>query len=167
MPAPPARRRSARVPCGLNSSSSSPDRYCRSNSLFSPTYDEIILRICRVSSSSPSPKPSTPALLEMTVRPFAPESRSARMRFSGMPHRPNPPDITVMPSRVSPASADLASALSLSDGIGLLRWMRMLERGHVLAALRDQREPRILRRIHAEPLRGVELRHETAIRHRG
>ena len=37
MPAPPARRRSASVPCGLNSSSSSPARNWRSNSLFSPT----------------------------------------------------------------------------------------------------------------------------------
>ena len=68
MPAPPARMRSASVPCGLNSSSSSLARNWRSNSLFSPTYDEIILRICRVSSSRPRPKPSTPALFEMTVR---------------------------------------------------------------------------------------------------
>ena len=37
IPAPPARHLSARVPCGLNSSSSSPARYCRSNSSFSPT----------------------------------------------------------------------------------------------------------------------------------
>jgi type IV pilus assembly protein PilB len=33
----PARQRSASVPCGQNSTSSSPARYCRSNSLFSPT----------------------------------------------------------------------------------------------------------------------------------
>ena len=32
-----ARMRSANVPCGVNSTSSSPARYCRSNSLFSPT----------------------------------------------------------------------------------------------------------------------------------
>ncbi len=37
MPEPPARRRSASVPCGVSSTSSSPERYCRSNSLFSPT----------------------------------------------------------------------------------------------------------------------------------
>ena len=37
-----ARSFSASVPCGVNSSSSSPARYWRSNSLFSPTYDEII-----------------------------------------------------------------------------------------------------------------------------
>ena len=37
MPAPPARIRSARVPCGTSSTSSSPARYWRSNSLFSPT----------------------------------------------------------------------------------------------------------------------------------
>ena len=37
MPAPPARSRSASVPCGTSSTSSSPPRNCRSNSLFSPT----------------------------------------------------------------------------------------------------------------------------------
>src|SRR6267154_2372115 len=36
-PAPPARMRSASVPCGLSSTSSLPARNCRSNSLFSPT----------------------------------------------------------------------------------------------------------------------------------
>lgn len=36
MPAPPARTRSASVPCGVSSTSSSPVRYCRSNSAFSP-----------------------------------------------------------------------------------------------------------------------------------
>ena len=37
MPAPPARIRSENVPCGTSSTSSSPARNCRSNSLFSPT----------------------------------------------------------------------------------------------------------------------------------
>jgi hypothetical protein len=47
-PAPPARTRSASVPCGVSSTDSSPERNCRSNSAFSPTYDEIILEICLV-----------------------------------------------------------------------------------------------------------------------
>ena len=33
----------------------------------------------------------------------------AAIRFSGMPHRPNPPAMTVMPSKVTPSSADRAS----------------------------------------------------------
>ena len=37
MPAPPARSFSASVPWGVNSKASSPARYWRSNSLFSPT----------------------------------------------------------------------------------------------------------------------------------
>ena len=45
--------------CGVNSTSNSPDRYCRSNSAFSPTYEEIILLICLVWSSRPKPKLST------------------------------------------------------------------------------------------------------------
>lgn len=44
---------------GVSSTSSSPDRYCRSNSAFSPTYEEIILLICLVWSSRPRPKLST------------------------------------------------------------------------------------------------------------
>lgn len=45
--------------CGVNSTSSSPQRYCLSNSTFSPTYDEIIRLICLVRRSRPRPKSST------------------------------------------------------------------------------------------------------------
>ena len=37
IPAPPERSFSANVPCGVSSTSSSPFKYWRSNSLFSPT----------------------------------------------------------------------------------------------------------------------------------
>src|SRR5512137_1825857 len=113
MPAPPARMRSASVPCGVNSSSSSPDRNCRSNSLFSPTYDEIILLIWRVASSSPRPKPSTPALLLTQVRFLTPLSRSAAISASGMPHRPKPPTAIVCPSFTTSASAAAAEGYTL------------------------------------------------------
>jgi hypothetical protein len=46
-----------------------------------------------------------PALLEMIVRSLTPEVRIASISASGMPHRPNPPDMMVMPSRKMPASA--------------------------------------------------------------
>ena len=36
------------------------------------------------------PKSLVPALLLITVRPFAPWSRRAAIRFSGIPHRPKP-----------------------------------------------------------------------------
>jgi hypothetical protein len=71
----------------------------RSNSAFSPTYDETILRICFVCSSSPRPQSSTPALLETQVSPFTPFATSALMRFSGMPHNPKPPTTSSEPSR--------------------------------------------------------------------
>src|ERR1044071_10482061 len=161
--------RSASVPCGLNSSSNCFDRNWRSNSLFSPTYDETIFLICRVSSRMPRPKPSTPALFEITVRPFTPDSRSARMRFSGMPHRPKPPAITVMPSRVRPASADFASANTFMVfllGVDLLRRVRGGERPQVVAVFPDQVEARVSRRVDAEPLRRVHLRHQAAVGHR-
>src|SRR3954470_11745618 len=116
MPAPPARSFSASVPCGVNLSSNSPARYWRSNSLFSPTYDEIIFLIWRVCSSSPRPKPSTPALLEMAVRFLAPESRTAAISASGMPHRPKPPTASTCPSLITPSSAALALGKTLFTG---------------------------------------------------
>jgi hypothetical protein len=64
--------------------------------------DEIIFLIWRVSSSLPRPKPSTPALLEMTVRFFTPLSRSASISASGMPHRPKPPTASSWPSARCP-----------------------------------------------------------------
>ena len=113
MPAPPARSRSAKVPCGLNSSSNSPDKYCRSNSLFSPTYEEIIFLICRVLSNMPKPMPSTPALLEIAVKPVLPESRKARIKASGMPHKPKPPTAMVCPSLTISCKAALALSYNL------------------------------------------------------
>ena len=67
-PEPPARSFSASVPCGVSSSSSSPERNCRSNSLFSPTYDEVILRMRLAFSRMPSPQSSTPQLLLTMLR---------------------------------------------------------------------------------------------------
>src|SRR6516225_3339950 len=57
--------------------------------------------------------PSTPALLETTVRFFTPESRIASDRVSAMPQRPKPPDMIIMPSLRIPSSADLASGYTL------------------------------------------------------
>src|SRR5690606_13580624 len=69
------------------------------------------------------PKPSTPALLEMTVRSFTPESRSAAISASGVPHRPNPPTARVWPSATRSASAARASGNRLDVLMeSLLRW---------------------------------------------
>ena len=69
MPAPPARSRSASVPCGVSSTSSSPCRNCRSNSLFSPTYEEVVRAIRLADSRTPRPHSSMPQLFETTRRP--------------------------------------------------------------------------------------------------
>src|ERR1051325_4082883 len=133
MPAPPARMRSASVPCGQNSTSSSPARNWRSNSAFSPTYDETILRICRVCSSRPRPQSSTPALLETQVRFFTPRLTSALMRFSGMPQRPKPPTTSVAPSNTSrtASSADATTLLIMGGKISKAR------RLHVIFSMSD------------------------------
>src|SRR5437870_797533 len=117
LPAPPARIRSASVPCGTNSTSSSPDRNWRSNSAFSPTYDDTILRICFVCSSSPRPQSSTPALLETHVKFLTPSFTSALIRFSGIPHNPKPPTTSVAPFWTSrTASSADATTLLITAG---------------------------------------------------
>ena len=58
-----------------------------------------------------------PALLEMMVRSFTPLSRIASISAAGMPHRPNPPDMIVMPSCSRPASAVCASGKILLTAI--------------------------------------------------
>ncbi len=68
------------------------------------------MRIWRVCSSTPRPKPSRPALFDTTVRLRTPSTRTASIRCSGLPQAPKPPDITVMPSAMTPVSADTASA---------------------------------------------------------
>src|SRR6202522_4051266 len=57
--------------------------------------------------------PSTPALLEITVRFLTPASRMASDRVSAMPQRPKPPDMIIMPSLRMPSRADLASGQTL------------------------------------------------------
>ena len=60
------------------------------------------------------PKSVTPALFETTVRPLAPWSRSASIRFSGIPHRPKPEIMTVEPSGMSrTASAALVTTFCI------------------------------------------------------
>ena len=55
IPEPPARIRSASVPCGVSSTSSSPARYCRANSLFSPTYEATTRRSLPRAEQEPEP----------------------------------------------------------------------------------------------------------------
>src|ERR1700674_3757918 len=72
-------------------------------------------RIWPFARSSPTPKPSTPALLLMVVRFLTPLWTRARIRFSGFPHKPNPPTMMVAPSNTSwIASSALATTLCMA-----------------------------------------------------
>src|SRR6266446_5620044 len=76
----------------------------------------MCLRICPAASSIPMAYPSTLTLLLMVVRFFTPLRTSARIRFSGIPHRPNPPTMTVAPSKTSRmASSALATTLFIGE----------------------------------------------------
>src|ERR1039458_4827833 len=120
MPAPPARSLSAKVPWGTNSTSSSPDRNWRSNSLFSPTYDPVVRRIRLAPSSRPRPHPSTPQLLLTVSRSVASLARSASMRAVGMPHSPKPPTANDEPLRMScTACSAVSTTLSIYTPITL------------------------------------------------
>src|SRR6266852_5061457 len=73
-------------------------------------------RIWPFASSNPTPKPSTPALLLMVVRFLTPFWARARIRFSGFPHKPNPPTMMVAPSNTSwIASSALATTLCIAE----------------------------------------------------
>src|SRR4029453_8843878 len=70
---------------------------------------------CFALTSIPTPKSSTPGLLLTTVRFRVPRAWSALMRFSGRPHKPKPPHMTVAPSGMSAtASAALLITLFMS-----------------------------------------------------
>src|SRR3954463_14106758 len=120
MPVPPARRRSASVPCGVSSTSSSPDRYSRATSLLPPTNELIVLRMRPAYSSTPSAWSSTPQLFEIVVRSRVPCSRSASISAKGTPQSPKPPTASTAPSGTS-ATACAALTITLSiDGLPFL-----------------------------------------------
>jgi hypothetical protein len=62
-----------------------------------------------------------PALLDTTVRSFTPLSRTASISTAGMPHRPKPPDMMVMPSRSRPGEGLARVGNTFRMGSGLLR----------------------------------------------
>src|SRR6185295_19024265 len=64
----------------------------------------------------------------MIVRSRVPRSCSALMRFSGSPHKPNPPHITVAPSGMS-ATASSALLNTLSMSVIILHQLRAPLRG--------------------------------------
>src|SRR5882762_6725553 len=72
--------------------------------------------ICPFASSNPMPNPSTPTLLLMVVKFLTPFLTSARIRFSGIPHKPKPPNIMEAPSCTSRiASSALATILFIDS----------------------------------------------------
>src|SRR5882762_1941617 len=116
IPAPPARIRSENVPCGTRSNCTRPFRTISSSNLFSPTYVPTCREICPFASSNPMPNPSTPTLLLIVVRFFTPFLTRARIKFSGIPHKPKPPNIMEAPSWTSRiASSALATILFIDS----------------------------------------------------
>ena len=73
----------------------------------------LLFLIWPPASRMPRPKSSTPQLLETTVRSFTPASRIAAIRCSGIPQRPKPPAMMVMPSKSTPLSASRAPSTVL------------------------------------------------------
>ena len=83
MPAPPARSRSASVPCGHELDLQFPVEERRSKTLFSPTYDEIIFLTWPLARSTPSPLSVVPQLLLTMVSSLVPRSGWRRRQFPG------------------------------------------------------------------------------------
>ena len=126
MPAPPARMRSASVPCGTSSSSIAPARYFSVKARGSDVRgnEQTIFRTMPWSIMAAMPTRPVPALLLMTVRPFGlPVARkrsiSAWINSTGEPEPPNPPIITVASSGMSAiASASVGTLLSIVSSGG-------------------------------------------------
>ncbi|MQY39984.1 hypothetical protein SRB17_80130 [Streptomyces sp. RB17] len=102
------------MPCGISSTSSSPARYCRANSLFAPTYEPVTRPIRPAASSTARPVSNAPQLLETTESPDTPRSNSASINTFGTPLNPNPPTASDAPSGTSDtASKAVATTLSM------------------------------------------------------
>lgn len=67
-----------------------------------------------------------PALLETTVSSLEPFFRTAAIKFSGMPHKPNPPTSNLEPSGMS-ATASSMDANTFFDLVG-----RAVEKRHAI-----------------------------------
>jgi hypothetical protein len=68
-------------------------------------------------SKIPSPKLSTPALLLTTVRSLASVFDKALIKFSGIPHKPNPPTRSVDLDLISLTAS--SAELKISTNCGL------------------------------------------------
>ena len=114
-PAPAARMRSARVPCGTISSSILPARYNSSNTT-EPALrgnEQSMRRTLPRSSSRASPVRPLPALFATTVNSETPVSIRPSMSCSGWPTAPKPPINTVEPF-LSPCMASAMDRTILS-----------------------------------------------------
>src|ERR1700677_4614332 len=123
------------------------------------------------SSSSPRPKPSTPMLLEMVCSPFTPRRTRAAMEFSGMPHSPKPPSITVAPGGISATAVSaVGKTLFIAKRVYPLHHLKAKPcRNHLASSVR--KEPRgqsklPLRREGGAPVTG-DRRHQRVHRAHG
>ena len=96
---------------------------------------ESVRLICFVSRRRPKPKSSTPALFETAVKSFVPVSLKAFIKFSGIPHKPKPPTVTVHPFGMS-ATASAAFSHTLPDDGPLVANVRVVWCGAVVAKYR-------------------------------
>src|SRR5262245_32394910 len=122
MPAPPARIRSAKVPCGTHSSSILPATHSRSNGEGSLSWPRAAvhttLRTRPAAISSWVSEKRCVAELTTNVSAFGARSHRARINTLGKPAPPKPEINTVAPSFTS-ATAALAELTRLSIGIEL------------------------------------------------
>ena len=119
MPAPPARSRSASVPCGTTSSSILPAPYNSSNTSDRDERgnEQMILETRPASNNAARPMWPLPALLLTTVRSLVPWSMRAWISSVGLPASPKPEINTVSPSLTSAtASAGVGMRLSIIRG---------------------------------------------------
>ena len=104
-PKPPARMRSAKVPCGTSSTCSSPAIICACVSGLVPMWLAITRLTARALISLPMATPGRAVSLAMTVRPLRPCRTSSSIRRWGEPTPMNPPIISTAPSGMRAAAS--------------------------------------------------------------
>ena len=114
MPAPPARMRSEKVPCGTSCTSTFPQHLSRT-SCFRRHKFRCAPGICPAASRRPMPE-SHPRVVADGGEVFRAVAHQSRIRFSGMPAQPNPPSMMVAPSEMSwMASSALETTLFMAQ----------------------------------------------------
>src|SRR3990172_7256623 len=144
IPAPPARMRSASVPCGVSSAMIRPCCWSSSTGERREGRVAAVKEAMTLRTRPSSTRPAPPAPFAMRVRSFAPLSCSARIRFAGEPTPPKPAMRILAPSdRSLRASSNVSKTFCCMcvpfRGCAAVPPSEALDRQHLQIVANDER----------------------------